>query len=532
MAQLTSDQIGVIGEGRVHQLCILAKLEASKPDPDRTGKDLIVEWPFASLQEGQTYDMRLPPLTCVLQVKSALPGTDHVKLSLAVAERLIRDHRPAFIIIPRLTVDSEDAEVGDIGVIHLRGDALARVLKRLRSLSGKSIVKLNDEEIAFTIAGAKHVQPAASKLRRHFEDLIGPDIAAYAIAKDREVNTIGFSANSYKIRVTFPSSAEDLISRSLGGLPLTASAINLSHTRFGKEAPGFPHLPSSPFQNGGDLVIQPICRRCELVFTSHLTKNILRIDADLITSPFQGLPDELQQYRLRTPLIDLTLRNEGFDVRTRDDQINDLWPLSTWLQTYRLFVMLSAGDAQITVHINGTSARFDLSGFLGFENIEPAHILSRERYFRMLAEIIEAVPGLPHPRGRYEDFVKLSPELLRLAHATVLRKQALKDLSFKSNHELEPSKMNGETFLIFSKLDIASTSIAFAQKAVFSVKGRKRELHWRSIGQLKLLAAEALSGPDMQSYEEFKDKISCISSVYMHFDPGLFNATPGIRRAA
>jgi len=52
------DRIGVIGQNEFFSLCERARLYASRPEPDRTGKDFIVEWkPDAT----QGFETRPPP---------------------------------------------------------------------------------------------------------------------------------------------------------------------------------------------------------------------------------------------------------------------------------------------------------------------------------------------------------------------------------------------------------------------------------------------------------------------------------------
>ncbi|WP_440410372.1 hypothetical protein [Neorhizobium petrolearium] len=92
------DRMGAKGENHLEKLCLDAGLKFSKVQPDKTGKDYIVE--FDLEPPGHTpLDRRPPPLQIVVQVKTILAKNDSAKVSLSVAERLAKDTRPAIILI-------------------------------------------------------------------------------------------------------------------------------------------------------------------------------------------------------------------------------------------------------------------------------------------------------------------------------------------------------------------------------------------------------------------------------------------------
>jgi hypothetical protein len=94
------DRIGCIGQNEFFDL--RERLYASRPDPDRTGKDFVVEW---KPDEKWGFDTRPPPRKCKIQIKSTRLGSRQVRVKLSAAEWLAKDLAPAFILCP--VIDTE-----------------------------------------------------------------------------------------------------------------------------------------------------------------------------------------------------------------------------------------------------------------------------------------------------------------------------------------------------------------------------------------------------------------------------------------
>lgn len=92
-----NDRIGRLGEIEFFRLCELAKLSCSKVEPDRTGKDFIVEFPPLALAMGQSFERRDAPRQFAVQVKTIKAQTRSATLTLSVAERLARDLWPTLV---------------------------------------------------------------------------------------------------------------------------------------------------------------------------------------------------------------------------------------------------------------------------------------------------------------------------------------------------------------------------------------------------------------------------------------------------
>ncbi|KJS28035.1 MAG: hypothetical protein VR75_00675 [Hyphomonadaceae bacterium BRH_c29] len=119
---MDDDRIGTIGQNEFFSLCERERLYASRPEPDRTGKDFIVEW---KPDEGNGFDTRPPPRKCLVQVKSTRLGSRQVRVKLSAAEWLAKDLSPAFFICAVI----DEAETVDHYVgYHIANVWLERIL--------------------------------------------------------------------------------------------------------------------------------------------------------------------------------------------------------------------------------------------------------------------------------------------------------------------------------------------------------------------------------------------------------------------
>src|SRR5258706_3063393 len=122
-------QIGRIGERNFELLCERAGLFCNKSAVDVMGWDFIVEFPMQAAGQGLTLDQR-PTNAIRVQLKSTLArSSTRVRLTLSAIDRLAKDPHPAVIVVFRV---KSDGEVQSGYLVHLIGDELARVLRRLR----------------------------------------------------------------------------------------------------------------------------------------------------------------------------------------------------------------------------------------------------------------------------------------------------------------------------------------------------------------------------------------------------------------
>lgn len=159
-----SDHIGRLGEIHFDNLANRARLLSCRLDPDRIGRDRIVEFELEDCAGGPSYDTRPAPIGCSVQIKTVLWHTRDVRISLSNAMRMAGDPRPTFICVIRV---GRCDDVIDMRFIHLVGDNLARVLERLRRASQSSEERLNKKQSA-SILG---LVISLHRRRRRFETI-------------------------------------------------------------------------------------------------------------------------------------------------------------------------------------------------------------------------------------------------------------------------------------------------------------------------------------------------------------------------
>jgi hypothetical protein len=88
-----------------------------------------------------------PTSAARVQLKSTLGrGGNRIRLSLSAIDRLAKDPRPALIVVFRLR---PDGELQSAYLVHLIGNELARVLRRLRLSEARKAYDNNHEDISY-----------------------------------------------------------------------------------------------------------------------------------------------------------------------------------------------------------------------------------------------------------------------------------------------------------------------------------------------------------------------------------------------
>ncbi|WP_161654388.1 hypothetical protein [Burkholderia thailandensis] len=197
---LTSDELGEKGESRFKEMCADAKLICNKSDRDRAGWDFLIEFPFAS-QVPLSLDNRVAPPSCHIQVKTVCGSTSRVKVKLNMAERLAKELKPSFLYIMKV---ADDLTVSETYLLHMQGDRLGAVLKRLRkeSVAGTPAEDLNKKFIYFTPKAGERIEPNGSALRKALEAACGENLHDYVQKKRHELQTLGFKGAKYEGQMT------------------------------------------------------------------------------------------------------------------------------------------------------------------------------------------------------------------------------------------------------------------------------------------------------------------------------------------
>ncbi|SEJ91696.1 hypothetical protein SAMN05518849_11834 [Sphingobium sp. AP50] len=227
---LNSDELGAKGEQKFGELCLDARLKPNQSDRDRVGWDYVVTWP---LLEAAPLDCRPAPLACHVQVKTVWQGNGSISLNIGTFEHIVKDARPAFIVI----FEVEDQSLAFVGarIIHIADDFLSEILKRLRQaqVDGKA-----PNKISFTVKTTKWGidLPAVTgaALKAAFEEAMPEGMASYGREKNRQLAQLGFEKGFMTLETSVQaSSADEIIDGFLGLTSLPVIDAKHFLTRFG-----------------------------------------------------------------------------------------------------------------------------------------------------------------------------------------------------------------------------------------------------------------------------------------------------------
>ncbi|MGO7860214.1 hypothetical protein ACC676_01180 [Rhizobium ruizarguesonis] len=227
---LNSDELGNKGEHTFQALCSDAKLICNKADRDRSGWDFIVEFNLDHKNPGYL-DTRSSPISCVVQQKTMWDTNDRIKLRLSSIERLAKDRRASFIYV--LKVSKETLEPTSAHLIEMRGDTLAKVLKKLREEHAAKRFQVNRATLYLTAGSeGRKIGTDGESFKQALLGAIGPTVATYEAAKHEELRTLGQEGG--KINLTFDANSKnELADVFLGIIPVKVRDVKASSTRFG-----------------------------------------------------------------------------------------------------------------------------------------------------------------------------------------------------------------------------------------------------------------------------------------------------------
>jgi hypothetical protein len=304
--KIRSDRIGNIGEGRFRELCELAGLTVSKPSPDMTGKDFHVEFPFVEPNASLTLDTRPAALEFYAQVKTIVYPKKRIFLNLSVAERLARDPKPTFIVVVRLPAESKHGHIPgyeDISLIHVYGDVLAAILRRLRQEHAAGNTKLNKTSICVTLEAAHFVEISPQIIRTRVEEYIGNSMIEYANLKHKQLTELGYDFGRFELKVRFDVlPGGDFVDGLLGLRDLPTVRLEHFERRFGISLPNDEHS----ILGKSTIRIQPHpVTKCRVTLTSQSSDQAATLSGDLYHPGPIARDIGVVKFLFRTELIDV-----------------------------------------------------------------------------------------------------------------------------------------------------------------------------------------------------------------------------------
>ncbi len=424
-----SDHIGRIGESWFDLLANRAKLVAGRIEPDRLGRDRVLEFPAKERIETEPFDMRRAPLGCSIQIKSILAANDRVALTLSVAERLAGDNRPTFICI--LRVDEND-EIVDMHLVHLFGDNLSRVLRRLREEFARGTEALNKPEITFGIAAGRKVELTPDGLKAALTELIGEDMNAYGAEKLRQRETAGFKdSERYSMSVTFEEMTHsDFIDGMLGLKELGIKSLQPFEERFDIKLPG-----GLPFPSGFEsavLQISPTPVDVGIISISSPTRGVpVELNCDLITPALPKIPVDSMKVIARSELLDavVSIEDGAIKLTSTFDELS-AHHLDEWWKLFNFWDAVFTDGAQLSLRTNAGHPLF-----LGSPGVA-ATTGERPEYLNQVIAILEMARRLLHEANSLDRpislrDVMLSASAIKQTHDFFFHSNKLDPFSFK-----------------------------------------------------------------------------------------------------
>ncbi len=282
---LLPDDLGEAAESLFKYLCARAGLICAKSDRDRAGWDFAIDFQLAPAGDGVSLDQR-QKTRCNVQLKStASVGNGTVSLKLSAADLLAKDAHPAFIIMFRLRSDGEPIKGY---LIHLLGDPLAKILRRLRQ--AEAAKRYDTHNLKITFSYRRYGRPfdlTPSGLKAALEEACGPDPAAYAREKLHQLEVLGYEDGHIVGNALFRVESDDHLSRILLGVdPLRPVHFEAFDARFGIPIP----CDDALFAELEEIVLQPpSAGGCTIAITGPPLAPAATFQAELrVAPPFDG----------------------------------------------------------------------------------------------------------------------------------------------------------------------------------------------------------------------------------------------------
>ena len=472
-----SDHIGRIGESWFDLLANKARLLTGRIEPDRLGRDRVLEFPAKARIETEPFDMRRAPLGCSIQIKSILATNDRVALALSVAERLASDNRPTFICI--LRVDEHD-EIVDMHLVHLFGDNLSRILERLRKEFKRGTTMLNRSEITFGITAGRNVELTPDGLKAALTELIGEDMDAYGTEKLRQRETAGFKDDErYSMNVTFEKMTHsDLIDGMLGLKELGIKTLQPFEKRFDIKLPGGLPIPSG-FE-GAVLRISPAPVDTGIISISSPIHDVpIELSCDLIVPVLPKIPVDSMKVIARSELLDavVSIKDGAIKLTNTFDERSAHY-LDEWWKLFIFWDAVFSDGAQLSVRTNEGHSLF--SGSPG----KTATTGERPEYLNQIVTTLKMAHHLLEEAGPLNRLVSLrdvmlSAKAIQQTYKCFFHADDLDSFSFKieKSEQVKASEYCG---LFVSAFHLGDDIYAYALKLALVLNEAVDDLELRS----------------------------------------------------
>lgn len=342
--RLDPDRIGRIGERHFETLCERAGLYCNKSTVDVMGWDFIVEFPLAIVGHEVPLDQRLNNAARV-QLKSTLGRSgNRIRLSLSAVDRLAKDPRPALIVVFQLKANGE---LQSAYLVHLIGNELARILKRLRMAEARKAHDINHVDISYDYKKiGERFEPTPVGLLAALSAACGQNPSAYTVEKQRQLANIGYEDGQFEAEALFRfEGPEHLNSLLLGLSPLKPHRLQVYDNRFGIRLPYHGTL----FNEIKELrITPPTLGSCEVSVRGPGFGQAARFNGEMFIGPPMAEPQGAELLvRTNDFIIRLTPPTLKFEsVVSIDDMERSL---EEWSELLRALTLMTTGRAILTI---------------------------------------------------------------------------------------------------------------------------------------------------------------------------------------
>ncbi|TFF20556.1 hypothetical protein E3C22_16745 [Jiella endophytica] len=338
-------RIGDIGENKFKDLCDKAGLHCSKPVPDRTGKDWLVEFPLEGFDILMPYDKRPAAKCVVVQVKTVTSTKRPVTMKLSAAERLAKDLKPAVVCM--MVYDRDEGEVIEARFVHILGDNLASILKRLRKGQKRMEDALHKLTIGFGADKGFEVPLTKEGFYDALSAVAAPSMDRYAAEKQRQIDTVGYGFDRLSGKLKFfEMSREDLADVFLGIKQVPLRELQISEKRFDIE---LPFLSISENVEGAMVSIEPEpVTECILSTVDPDSQEIKAVPSKLYAVEAAILgdgPAALYRWAMGEIKVDFATRKLTVKLQVKADGER---PIAEWLSEFGFINELLSGERVVT----------------------------------------------------------------------------------------------------------------------------------------------------------------------------------------
>jgi len=501
-----SDQIGRVGEDFFQLLANQAQLIVGQVNPDRIGKDRIIEFELAE-KNRVSYDKRPAPRSASVQIKTILKSNDRATVSLSVAERLAKDPRPTFICIIRV---DDEFEVVDMFLVHLLDAQLEKILKRLRQAYSEGNEKLHKASTSFTISDGIEIKRTAKGLKSAFSSIIPENMEIYSKDKFHQIENLGFDAKNFITgNITFSNlTTEDFVDGMLGLRKLDVVSLEVLEERFGVKLPleAMQVVPDGP----AVLEVTPTSSVKGTVSLRNSSQELeANIECDLVFPGIPDLPREHLKFIARTEICDVIIGRDDFKIEPKNTiEVEEKLPLKNWINLLKSWEITSQDEFEVAIHTSDGRRAFEGKCNRSEKSTRQTLIgdIAVCEKFQKIREHVSA----PASDISLAEIVSAKNEI-QLAYCCFFDPDAISgDWNFKLDTAVPIEQNNNQALLIYA-FWVGNEEFAFGLRLDVDVTHTKThiELVAKSFSALQLIRV----GVQFKSVEVFDDTLYKISGV-------------------